>query len=315
MSATVDAATGTPLPAAAAERRTGRSIWRRILAQRPAIVGLSILAFLFAVAIFADVLAAYDPEKSVIGLEPSQFAKARAAPCIHALGCPADRPEHLMGLDGNVIDEFARVVFGARVSLAIGFVTVGGAIVIGLVIGAIAGFAGGWLDNVLMRIMDVVLAFPSLLLAIAIVSILGGGLIQAMTAVAVVSIPIYARVMRASVLSIREQDYVVAARALGDSPLNILLRRVLPNSLTPMIVQGTLGIGTAVLEVASLSFLGLGSQPPTPEWGQMIGREYNNLQNAAHLIFFPGIGLTLTVLGFNLLGDGLRDAFDPRLSR
>jgi peptide/nickel transport system permease protein len=316
-SATAVGSTGTPLPTvdARADRRMGRSLWRRILAQRPAVIGLTILAFLFAVAIFADVLAAYDPETSVIGQEPAQFARARAAPCIHLLGCAADRPEHLMGLDGNVIDEFARVVFGARVSLAIGFVTVGGAILIGLVIGAIAGYAGGWVDNVLMRIMDMVLAFPSLLLAIAIVSILGGGLVQAMTAVAVVSIPIYARVMRASVLSIREQDYVVAARALGDSPANILLRRVLPNSLTPMIVQGTLGIGTAVLEVAALSFLGLGSQPPTPEWGQMIGREYNNLQNAAHLIFFPGIGLTLTVLGFNLLGDGLRDAFDPRLTR
>jgi peptide/nickel transport system permease protein len=316
-SATAVGSTGTPLPTvdARADRRMGRSLWRRILAQRPAVIGLTILAFLFAVAIFADVIAAYDPERSVIGQEASQFARARAAPCIHLLGCPADRPEHLMGLDGNVIDEFARVVFGARVSLAIGFVTVGGAILIGLVIGAIAGYAGGWVDNVLMRIMDMVLAFPSLLLAIAIVSILGGGLVQAMTAVAVVSIPIYARVMRASVLSIREQDYVVAARALGDSPPSILLRRVLPNSLTPMIVQGTLGIGTAVLEVAALSFLGLGSQPPTPEWGQMIGREYNNLQNAAHLIFFPGIGLTLTVLGFNLLGDGLRDAFDPRLTR
>ena len=311
---------GTPLTpqvgVLAEDRRHGRSMWRRILAQRPAQIGLIILAFLFFVAIFAPVLASYDPEKSVIGLETkAQGAVARAAPCIHALGCPADHIEHLMGLDGNVIDEFARVVFGARVSLAIGFVTVGGAILVGLLIGAIAGYAGGWSDNVLMRIMDMFLAFPALLLSIVIVTILGSGLVQAMTAVAIVSIPIYARVMRASVLSVRELDYVTAARALGDSPANILLRRVLPNSLTPMIVQGTLGIGTAVLEVAALSFLGLGSQPPTPEWGQMIGREYNNLQNAAHLIFFPGIAITLTVLGFNLLGDGLRDALDPRLNR
>ncbi len=308
---------GAPLPLAeVATKSSSRSIWRRILAQRPAVIGLTILSFLFAVALFADVLASYDPERSVLGIETrAQGAVARAAPCIHALGCPADRPEHWMGLDGNVIDEFARVVFGARVSLLIGFVTVGVAIVVGLVIGAVAGYAGGWIDNVLMRIMEVFLAFPALLLSIVIVTILGAGLVNAMIAVAIVAIPIYARVMRASVLSIREQDYVTAARAMGDSALGILVRRVIPNSLTPMIVQGTLGIGTAVLEVAALSFLGLGAQIPTPEWGQMIGREYNNLQNAPHLIFFPGIALTLTVLGFNLLGDGLRDAFDPRLTR
>lgn len=317
MSATVDAATGTPLPAVdAGAKRSSRSLWRRVLAQRPAVIGLGILAFLFAVALFADVLASYDPEKSVIGIETSaQGAVPRAAPCIHALGCAADRPEHWMGLDGNRIDEFARVVFGARVSLLIGFVTVGVAIVIGLLIGAVAGYAGGWVDNVLMRIMEVFLAFPALLLSIVIVTILGAGLVNAMIAVAIVAIPIYARVMRASVLSIREQDYVTAARAMGDSDFGILVRRVIPNSLTPMIVQGTLGIGTAILEVAALSFLGLGAQIPTPEWGQMIGREYNNIQNAPHLIFFPGIALTLTVLGFNLLGDGLRDAFDPRLTR
>jgi ABC-type dipeptide/oligopeptide/nickel transport system permease subunit len=309
--------TGAPLPAiGAAEKRTGRSIWRRILAQRPAVIGLAILAFLFAVALSADLLASYDPERSVLGIETrAQGAVPRAAPCIHALGCAADRPEHWMGLDGNVIDEFARVVFGARVSLLIGFFTAGSAILVGIVIGAVAGYAGGWVDNVLMRAMEIILAFPALLLSIVIVTILGAGLFNAMVAVAFVAIPIYARVMRASVLAIREQDYVTAARAMGDSAPGILLRRVIPNSLTPMIVQGTLGIGTAVLEVAALSFLGLGAQIPTPEWGQMIGREYNNIQNAPHLIFFPGIALTLTVLGFNLLGDGLRDAFDPRLSR
>ena len=307
-----------PVPGTGVEEqmRASRSMWRRILAQRPAVIGLVILTFLFSVALFADVLAVYEPEKSLIGVETrEQGAVARAKPCIHALGCPADKPEHLMGLDGNLIDEFARVVFGARVSLLIGFVTVGVAILIGLVVGAVAGYAGGWVDNVLMRAMDMLLAFPALLLSIVIVTILGSGLVNAMIAVAVVALPIYARVMRASVLSVREQDYVTAARALGESPIGILLRRVIPNSLTPMIVQGTLGIGTAVLEVAALSFLGLGAQSPTPEWGQMIGREFNNLQNAPHLIFFPGIALTLTVLGFNLLGDGLRDAFDPRLTR
>jgi ABC-type dipeptide/oligopeptide/nickel transport system permease subunit len=317
MTATTVDSTGAPLPSADAAATTGssRSIWRRILAQRPAVIGLGILIFLFSVALFADVITVYDAERSVIGVDPREFSRPRLAPCVHVLGCPAEQPEHLMGLDGNVIDVFSRVVFGARVSLLIGFVTVGGAILIGMLIGAVAGYAGGWLDNLLMRLMDMLLAFPALLLAIVIVTILGVGLVNAMIAVAIVAIPIYARVMRSSVLSIREQDYVTAARALGDSPISILARRVIPNSLTPMIVQGTLGIGTAVLEVAALSFLGLGAQPPLPEWGQMIGREYNNIQNAPHLIFFPGIALTLTVLAFNLLGDGLRDAFDPRLTR
>jgi ABC-type dipeptide/oligopeptide/nickel transport system permease subunit len=314
--ATVDS-TGAPLPAADAAATTiaRRSILRRVLQQRTAIVGLTILTLLFALAALADVITVYDPERSVIGIDPPEFARPRAGPCIHLLGCPAEQPEHFMGLDGNLIDEYSRVVFGARVSLLIGFGTIGGAIVIGSIIGALAGYAGGWVDNVLMRLMDMLLAFPALLLAIVIVTILGPGLVNAMIAVAIVAIPIYARVMRASVLSVRGLDYVVAARALGDGPVSILLRRVLPNSLTPMIVQGTLGIGSAVLEVAALSFLGLGAQSPTPEWGQMIGREYNNIQNAPHLIFFPGLALTLTVLGFNLLGDGLRDAFDPRLAR
>jgi len=317
MTATTADSTGAPLPTgeAAAALGAGTSVWRRIFSQRPAVIGLSILAFLFTVALLADVITVYDAERSVIGIDPREFARPRAAPCIHLLGCPAEQPQHFMGLDGGVYDEFSRVVFGARVSLLIGFVTVGGAILIGMFIGAIAGYAGGWVDNVLMRFMDMLLAFPALLLAIVIVTILGPGLVEAMIAIAVVAIPIYARVMRSSVLAVRGQDYVVAARALGDGPVSILLRRVIPNSLTPMIVQGTLGIGTAVLEVAALSFLGLGAQPPIPEWGQMIGREYNNLQNAPHLILFPGLALTLTVLGFNLLGDGLRDAFDPRLAR
>jgi peptide/nickel transport system permease protein len=201
------------------------------------------------------------------------------------------------------------------VSLFIGFVTVVGAILIGTVIGAVAGYAGGRTDNILMRLMDMLLAFPALLLALVIVTVLGKGLINAMVAVAIVSIPVYARVMRASVLSVRELDYVTAAKALGDSSMSILLRRVVPNSLTPLIVQATLGIGTAVLEVAALSFLGLAAQAPTAEWGTMIGNERNQLFTAPWLILAPGVALTITVLAFNLLGDGLRDALDPRLSQ
>ena len=210
---------------------------------------------------------------------------------------------------------FSRVVHGTRISLRIGFVTVGFAILIGGFIGALAGYAGGKVDNFLMRIMDVLLAFPSLLLAIAIVTVLGSGLVNAQLAIGVVAIPIYARIMRGTVISIRERDFVTASRALGESSFGLLVRRIIPNALTPMIVQGTLGIAAAVLEVAALSFLGLGTQPPDAEWGSMIGIARNTMFAAPHLVLFPGLALALTVLAFNLLGDGLRDALDPRLNR
>lgn len=217
-----------------------------------------------------------------------------------------------MGLDSNFRDLFSRVVYGARLSLQIGFVTTGVAVVIGALLGAVAGYLGGWADALIMRAMDVLLAFPSLLLAIAIVSVLGTGLINTLIAVAIVSIPVYARVVRASVLSVKEMDYVLASRALGASDVRILFVRILPNALTPLVVVAALGIATAILDAAGLSFLGLGAQPPTPEWGLMLGEERNSVFNAPHLVFFPGAAIMLTVLGFNLLGDGLRDALDPR---
>jgi ABC-type dipeptide/oligopeptide/nickel transport system permease subunit len=249
----------------------------------------------------------------MLGVEPG--AKPRQPPCIHLLGCPASQPEHYFGLDGNARDEYSRMLYGARVSLTIGFVTVAWAIVVGTIIGAISGYAGGWGDNLMMRSMDLLLAFPALLLTIVVITILGRGLTNAMLAVGIVSVPIYARVMRASVLAVREQDYVTAARALGDSSFSIMRRRVIPNAITPLIVQGTLGIGAAVLEIAALSFLGLAAVAPQPEWGFMIGIERNQMFTSPLLVIIPGIMLTITVLGFNLLGDGLRDAFDPRLTR
>jgi peptide/nickel transport system permease protein len=299
-----------------AARSTSKGIWRdtlgNILRQRNAIVGLTILVFLTLTAVFADQISTYEPNQVLFGVEG---VKKSSPPCIHALGCPVSQPELLMGTDSNVRDEFSRVVHGARVSLIVGFVTVGFAIVLGTLIGLIAGFSGGWTDNILMRLMDVVLVFPGLLLAIAIVAALGQSLINAQLAIGIVAIPIYARIMRASVLSVKESDFVTASRALGESPAGILFRRVLPNSITPLIVAGTLGIGGAVLDVAALSFLGAGAQPPTAEWGSMIGQESGRIFTAPHLIFFPGIALVLTVFGFNLLGDGLRDALDPRLNR
>lgn len=287
-------------------RVTLRSIFR----QRSAIIGGTILIFLILVAIFAPLIAPYDPEEVLIGKED---IRKRAKPCIHLLGCPEEEPQHILGVDGNVRDEFSRVIFGTRVSLFIGFTTVGFAIIVGTLLGALAGYIGGWVDNLIMRFMDVLLAFPSLLLAIAIVTVLGRGLQNALLAIAIVSIPRYARVIRGSVLSIREQEFVSASQALGGGHMHILFRRILPNAIPPLIVQGTLGIAAAILEAAALSFLGLGAQPPTPEWGTMLGSERNQVFTAPHLVFFPGLAIMITVLSFNLLGDGLRDAIDPRL--
>lgn len=284
---------------------------RRIFRQRNAVIGLIIIGILILVAIFAPFIAPYNPEEVLIGVED---IKKREAPCIHFLGCSEDKPQHFLGIDGNVRDEFSRVIYGTRLSLLIGFSTVGFAIIIGVTLGALSGYYGGWLDNISMRFMDVLMAFPSLLLAITIVSVLGPGIENALLAIAIVSIPIYARVVRASVLSVKEQTFVSASRALGASSLHILFNRVLPNAIPPLIVQGTLGIGTAILDAAALSFIGLGAQPPTPEWGTMLGSERNQLFSAPHLVFFPGIAIMITVLAFNLLGDGLRDAIDPRLT-
>ena len=307
--------TAQALAARVAELPAGRGVVAdaaaNLLRNRSAIVGLIILGFLFLIAITAPVIAPYDPTRSLIDVGE----KIYTPPCIHALGCPAGQPEHFAGLDQNARDEFSRVIFGSRISLLIGFTTVGFAIVLGVIFGAVSGYAGGWTDNGIMRVMDVLLAFPSLLLAIALVTLLGPGLNNALIAIGVTQIPIYARVVRASVISVKELDFVTAERALGASPFRILFRRILPNSLTPLIVQGTLGIATAVLDAAALSFIGLGSQPPAAEWGRMIGDAKDQIFTSPNLIFFPGVALSLTVLAFNLLGDGLRDALDPRLNR
>ena len=284
---------------------------RRLLRRKSAIIGMVMLGILILIALTAQWIAPYSPTKVLLGVEK---VKQREAPCIHLLGCPLDKPQHIAGIDGNVRDEFSRLLYGARLSLMVGLSTVSFAIVIGTVLGALSGYFGGWVDNLIMRTMDVLLAFPSLLLAIAIVTVLGPGLVNALLAIGIVSIPAYARVVRSSVLSVREMDFVSATRALGASHARILFRRILPNALTPLIVQGTLGIATAILDAAALSFLGLGAQPPTPEWGAMLSAERNQVFTAPHLVFLPGAAIALTVLSFNLLGDGMRDALDPRLA-
>ena len=297
------------------------SLWRdalrSLLRNRSAQVGLVILGFLLFVALFAPNIATHDP---IDYDDPDN--RTRTPPCIHLLGCPADQPQHYFGLDSNGRDLFSRVVYATQVSLFIGLATVTFAIVIGTLLGALAGYLGGWFDNVVMRLMDVLLAFPSLLLSIALVAILRSFIVEglspllpALFAIGFVSIPVYARIVRASVLSIKEQDFVTADRALGVSRSRILFRRILPNSLTPLIVQGTLGIASGILDAAALGFLGLGQQPPYPEWGTMLGNERSSVFNAPHLLIFPGLAIVITVLAFNLLGDGLRDALDPRLHR
>jgi ABC-type dipeptide/oligopeptide/nickel transport system permease subunit len=220
-----------------------------------------------------------------------------------------------MGIDGNSRDLFSRIIYGARLSLMIGLTTITFAIIIGGFLGAISGYYAGWSDNIIMRTMDVLLAFPGLLLALFIVTVLGPGLNNALLAIGIVSIPVYARIVRASVISTKDLEFVQASRALGASSPRLLFTRIMPNALTPLIVRGTLGIAVAILDAAALSFLGLGAEPPRPEWGLMLGEERNSVFSAPFLVFFPGLAIMTTVLAFNLVGDGLRDALDPRLAR
>ena len=286
-------------------REALRNLWRHSSGR----AGIVILGILLIIAIFAPLIAPHDPTQILRG------SKRRSPPCIHVLGCPKEQPQHLFGVDSNSRDLFSRVIYGSRLSLQVGVVTMAFASLIGTLIGAVAAYTGGWLDNLLMRLMDVLMAFPSLLLAIAIVSILGTGLINALLAIGIVSIPRFARLVRSTVLQVRDLEFVQASRALGASGLHILFKRILPNAMTPLIVQGTLGIATAILDAAALSFLGLGAEPPRPEWGLMLGEEKNSIFSAPHLVIFPGIAIMFTVLGFNLLGDGLRDTLDPHLTR
>lgn len=295
-----------------------REVLRRLLRNRSAQIGLIILGVLLFIAIIGPLLMVYDP---IDYTDPNNAV--RTPPCIHLLGCPADQPEHVFGLDSNGRDLFSRMVNAARVSLFIGLSTVTFAIVVGTIIGALSGYTGGWIDNVLMRFMDVLLAFPSLLLSIVLVAIMRQVIVEgnvsplfpALFAIGFVSIPVYARIVRATVLQVREQDFVSADRALGASQSRLLFHRILPNSLTPLMVQGTLGIATGILDAAALGFLGLGQQPPYPEWGTMLGVERSSVFSAPHLLIVPGVAIMLTVLAFNLVGDGLRDALDPRLHR
>jgi len=275
-----------------------KDFWRRFRRNRVALASLIFLVILVLVALLAPWLAPYDP---YLGDMPN------------ALQGPSQ--EHWLGTDELGRDILSRIIYGARISLRVGFLAVAIAKTAGVILGSLAGYYGRWVDNLIMRFMDIMLAFPSLLLAIAFMVVLGKGVENAIIAIAIVSVPEYARIVRGSVLSVKENTYIEAARAIGNSDLRIIFRHILPNVLAPIIVRGTLGISTAILDTAALGFLGLGVQPPYAEWGSMLGAGRSYLFNAPHLVTFPGIAITLTVMAFNLLGDGLRDALDPRLRR
>jgi peptide/nickel transport system permease protein len=272
---------------------------RRLLRNRVAMVGVAFISFFVGAAILAPWIAPYPPNVGSLAdsLQPPNFS-------------------HLMGTDIQGRDEYSRILYGARVSLMVGFGSVIVAVFLGSLIGATAGAAGGRLDSVLMRVVDVFLAIPGILLAIGIVAFLDRGLIQITFAVAVANAPIFARLQRGSLLAVREADYVVAARSVGVPFSRILLRHMLPNSMTPIIVAATLALGTAIIDVAGLGFLGLGPPDPrTAEWGTMLQDSTKFLRSAQYLIFFPGLAIMISVVGFNLLGDGLREAIDPRLKK
>lgn len=296
----VSASLQSNLPGGLAERAPRsllRDAWRRLFRSWNGRVGLLIIGVTLLIGVLAPVVSPYDPSVD------SNLAEARFAPSV----------AHPFGTDRLGRDVFRRVVHGTRISLTIGFVVVFFTSVTGTVLGLVAGYFGKALDTVIMRVMDILLAFPSILLAIAIVAVRGPGVINTILAVAIVGVPGYARVMRSMVLSLRERDYVDAARMIGVSDSRIMFLHILPNSLSPLIVQMTLGVGGAILFAAALGFLGLGVQPPAPEWGAMISDGIPFLRQSPHLVFFPGMAIMLTVLGFNLLGDGLRDALDPQL--
>ncbi|MGD0273947.1 MAG: ABC transporter permease [Gaiellaceae bacterium] len=281
-----------------------REAWSRLRRNPVAIIGFCLVAFFALVAILAPWIAPYSPN-------PLHTELSR---CSTTSGCPGPSAAHWLGLDLNGRDELSRIIYGARYSLLIGFVAAGSGLSIGLVLGSIAGYAGGIVDTIIMRCMDIMLAIPGLLLAIGVVAMLGRGLWQIMVAVGVTNVPIFARLLRGSVLVQREQDFVLAARAVGVRRRAILFSHILPNAISPVIVQGTLAMATAIIDVAGLGFLGLGPQDvSTPEWGTMLTGVNEYLQSAPILAIAPGVAIVLSVLGFNLIGDGLREALDPKL--
>ncbi len=323
--------------------------WRRLKRNRNALLGLGLAVVLIVLAVFAPVIAPFDPIKGDLAehdhppfwwrgaVQPgTEVASTEEEDSGSLLSEPQEEgqfglieitfgdedesesvrvPKHyyLFGTDDLGRDVFSRIVYGARLSLLIGFISVGIGLAVGLILGLLAGYYGGWLDDLIMRAMDIVLSIPYVLLAILIVAILGPGLVNAMIAIGIVGVPQYARIVRGSVLALKQSEYVQASRVLGGGDVHIIINHILRNSLSPLIIQTTLTFASAILEAAALGFLGLGAQPPTPEWGAMLADGRKLLLSSPWSVVFPGAAIVLFVLGFNLLGDGLRDALDVRM--
>lgn len=270
-------------------------MWSALRQNRIAVVGMIIIILLIVLAFVGDFIAPYDP----LG---QNMAASKQGPSA----------AHWFGTDMQGRDIFSRVLSGTKYSLLIGICAVAFSLVIGTVLGAVAGYFGGWVDTLIMRCMDIMLSIPSILLAITLMAAFGQGLSKAIVAIGIVSIPEYARIVRSSILSVKENDYVAAAKVIGNNDGRIIFKHILPNVISSIVVRATLGISTAILDIAALGFLGMGVKPPTPEWGTMLGDAKAYILSMPHMIIFPGIAISITVLAFNLFGDGLRDALDPK---
>nr|WP_052220806.1 nickel transporter permease [Clostridium homopropionicum] len=273
-----------------------KEMFGMLIKNRAALVGMIIIIFLVIIALIGKFIEPFDPN---VG----QLSESLQAPS----------SAHLLGTDEQGRDILSRIIDGTSISLRVGVTSVTFALTIGIILGSIAGYYGKRVDMIIMRIMDMILAFPSLLLAIAFMTALGRGIDKAIIAISIVTIPEYARIVRSSILSIKESEYVQAARVIGNRDSAIIFKHILPNVISPIVVRATLGISSAILDTAALGFLGLGVQPPAAEWGSMLGSGRTYFFNAPHIVLFPGIAITITVLAFNLFGDGLRDALDPKL--
>ena len=281
-----------------------REFWRAYAQSRGALLGLGLTIALVLLAIFAGVVAPHPPYE--------QYREFTLTPPAWQAGGSAD---FILGTDPVGRDILSRLIYGTRLSLLIGLISVAISLSLGVVLGMIAGYVRGWVETTIMRLMDVMLSLPSLLLAIAVVAILGPGLINAMYAIAIVLLPHYVRLARAAVIAEVGKEYVQSSKIAGAGTLRLMFNTILPNCLAPLIVQATLGFSSAILDAAALGFLGLGAQPPTPEWGSMLADALEFIQRASWVVTFPGLAILVTVLAFNLMGDGLRDALDPKLKR
>ncbi len=275
-----------------------KDLAKRLFRNRLAVTGIVIILFFLIIALIAPWITSYKYDDTSLVAESKLQAPSK---------------EHLFGTDDLGRDLFTRIVYGTRISLWIGVVAVSGSIIVGSLLGILAGYYGRWVDMVISRFFDIMLAFPGILLAIAIVAALGEGLVKALIAISIINIPTFGRLIRSKVLSLKQEEYVVAARAIGMRNSRIIFRHVLPNTIAPIIVQGSLGIATAILEAAALGFLGLGAQRPIPEWGMILADSRAYFASAPWMVIFPGVAIMLLVIGFNLLGDGLRDVLDPKM--